>query len=102
MSDKTCRDWAVIHCGYWYRFVLQTTRETMAVGKRERNKRIGGAAVDECIRMNRLMRWKGKDKRNEEVIGRRGTRLDVGSENELGSMERRAEGPHAVIETDMC
>ena len=102
VSDKTRRDRAVIHCGYWYRCVLQTTRKTVTVSKRERHEGVGCAAIDERICMYRLMRGKGKDKRNKEMVRRRGTGLDMGGENELGSMERRAEGPHAVVETDMC
>ena len=73
----------------------------MTVSKRKRDERVCGAAIDKRICMYRFMRRERKDNGNKEMVGRRGTRLNVGGENELGSMERRAEGPHAVVETDV-
>ena len=51
--------------------------------------------------MYRFTREKGKDERNKEMVGGQGTGLNMGGKNKLGSIERRVEGPHTIVEMDV-
>ena len=80
VRNKARSDRTIVNRRDWYGFVLETTRERVAVGEIERDARCSRSAIDERIRLERFAAREMKDGRHKEVIRRVWGGLDVSSE----------------------
>ena len=88
VRNKARSDGTIVNRRDWYGFVLETTRERVAVGEIERDARRSRSAIDERIRLERFAAREMKDGGHKEVIRRVWGGLDVRSELKSRTVNR--------------